>query len=100
MSFDDNKEVNARMREELGKKFHKTEYDYTSFLKYCAKAGDVQEQYLLGLSYARGFGCVKNTSRNLHPMNSLSSVAICKACMAAPPPCMPIGNLALNGTKA
>ena len=63
MSFDDNKEVNARMRVEFGKKFHKTEYDYTSFLKYCAKTGDFQEQYLLGLSYARGFGCIKNYCR-------------------------------------
>lgn len=54
MSFDDNKEVNARMREELGKRLHKTEYDYTDYLKCLAKSGDVQSQYLLGLSYARG----------------------------------------------
>ena len=61
--LDDNKEVNARMREELGKRLHKTEYDYTDYLKCLAKSGDVQSQYLLGLSYARGFGCVKNYCR-------------------------------------
>ena len=61
--LDDNKEVNTRMREELGKRLHKTEYDYTDYLKCLAKSGDVQSQYLLGLSYARGFGCIKNYCR-------------------------------------
>lgn len=80
--LDDNKEVNARMREELGKRLHKTEYDYTDYLKCLAKYFDYEvyrnykkaacwlekaaiqdddwAQLLLGDCYYLGRGVAKN----------------------------------------